>query len=303
MGSEIVSQPVKALRSRGRTVGVYALALSAGLIAAWAAHEHIQQREQELVNQTSTEMRTRLVAAVDLRAGSRLQVDDLAVRDIPLPWVPGASFDPNDVDHVVGGILTADLTRGDILLDMHVKTYTDPPLSDLVPSGRRAVTLPAGEIHAVSGLLQEDDLIDLYVSFTHQGQHLTAPLVQGLRVLAIGGQPDMPKSITFDASEQDAIKLVAARHTGSLTAMLRHRGDARVSESVAPRDLAAFMGLEPPTVSEHVPVSILYGDRVDTDTSLSESPASEFPLVSSVPAAIDRTATSIRAPSTFQESR
>lgn len=264
-----MNSAVNTLRLRVRAAVVCTVAVCAGLLAAWAVHQHIQMREQELADQTTVEVRPRLVAAVDLTSGTRLQIDHLAIRDIPLPWVQGHSFDPNAVDEVLGSSLTADLAQGDVLLAMHVQAHTEPSISDLVSSGRRAVTLPANEIHMTSGLLQANDLIDLYVSFMHQGQQLTAPLAQGLRVLAVGGSADISTSITFDASEQDAIKLVAARHTGSLTAMLRHRGDEKVTGSTAPGDLAALMGLETSAALEAapvpVPVSILYGDRVETD--------------------------------------
>ena len=255
---------ITGLQQRARTVGVYTFALCAGLLAAWAVHDHIQTREREIERQSEVAVLTRVVAAVDIEAGTRLDTDHLAVRDIPVPWVPGGSFDPGAVERAIGGILTSDLRRGDILLDAHVTSDTGPPISELVSSGRRAVTLPATEINAVSGLLQVDDLIDLYVSFTHQGQHLTAPLLQGVRVLALGGTAEAPVSITFDTSEQNAIKLVAARQSGTLTAMVRHRGDVVISRESEPGDLAALMGIDQREVASHAPIPILYGDRVDT---------------------------------------
>lgn len=248
---------------RMRTFGVCAFALIAGLLAAWSVHEHIETRERELQRQTEVETWPRLVIAADLVAGVRVQVDHLAVREVPLPWVPGDSFEPQAVDRVLGRMLTVDLKQGDILLGTHLVSDTDSAISDRVSSGRRAVTLPVSEINVVSGLLQVEDLIDLYVSFDHDGQRLTAPLLQGVRVLALDERDEASASITLDASQQDAVKLVAARHAGSLTAMLRHHGDAKVSEVVAPGDLAALMGLTPPPTAARVVVPILYGDRVD----------------------------------------
>src|SRR3546814_5446906 len=99
-------------------------------------------------------------------------------------------------------------------------------------------------------LLQPGDLIDLYVSFVHRGQHLTAPLLQGVRVLAMGGGVDAAPSITLEASAQDAIKLVAARHGGTLTAMLRHRGDGAAPQAAASGDLAGLMGRSEEHTSE-----------------------------------------------------
>ncbi|MBV7482547.1 Flp pilus assembly protein CpaB [Bordetella sp. BOR01] len=256
------------LLPRLRPLSVYAFALAAGLLAAWAAREHIQARVREIEREAEVARVNKLVAATDLPAGTRLQADHLAVRDIPLPWVSSGTFDPDAVDHVVGTVLTTDVRQGDALLDVHLAHEpAATPLSDLVSAGRRAVTLPADEINAASGLLQAGDLIDLYVSFAHRGQHLTAPLLQGVRVLAMSGGVDAAPSITLDASAQDAIKLVAARHSGTLTAMLRHRGDGAAPQSSASGDLAALMGLDANDAVQRPAVPILYGDRLDADLS------------------------------------
>ncbi|HYG44036.1 MAG TPA: Flp pilus assembly protein CpaB [Bordetella sp.] len=261
-----MSSFLSSLLPRLRPLGVYAFALAAGLLAAWAAREHIQARVREIEQQAEVALVDKLVAATDLPAGTRLQADHLAVRDIPLPWVSSGTFDPNAVEHVIGTVLTTDVKQGDMLLDVHLAHEAPAtPLSDLVSSGRRAVTLPAEEINAVSGLLQAGDLIDLYVSFAHRGQHLTAPLLQGVRVLAMNGGAGAPPSITLDASAQDAIKLVAARHSGTLTAMLRHRGDGAAPQSSASGDLAALMGLDADIAAQRPAVPILYGDRLDAE--------------------------------------
>ena len=250
---------------RLRAWGVYAFALAAGLLAAWAAREHIQARVRELERQAEVLVVDKLVAATDLPAGTRLQADHLAVRDIPLPWAASGSFDPGAADQVIGTVLATDVKQGDALLDVHLAPApVAPPLSELVAVGRRAVTLPADEINAVSGLLQPGDLIDLYVSFSHRGQHLTAPLLQRVRVLAMGAGTDAAPSITLDASAQDAIKLVAARHGGTLTAMLRHRGDGTAPQPAASGDLPALMGIDAHEAGPRPAIPILYGDRLDS---------------------------------------
>lgn len=257
---------IASLRSRARSLGVYAFALGAGLLAAWAAREHIQARVREIEREAEVVMAERLVAAEDLPAGTRLQAAHLAVRDVPLPWVTSGMLEPDAADHAIGAVLANDVGQGDPLLDMHlVREAAAPPVSELLAAGRRAVTLPADEINAASGILRAGDVIDLYVSFAHRGQQLTAPLLQGVRVLAAGGGPDAAPSITLDTTPQDAIKLIAARQAGALTAMLRHRGDAAVPGPSTSGDLAALMGLEAPGASPRRAVQILYGDRVDAE--------------------------------------
>ncbi|MCD0501638.1 Flp pilus assembly protein CpaB [Bordetella petrii] len=251
---------------KARPFAVYAFALGAGLLAAWAAREHIQGRVREIERQAEVPVAAKLVAANDLPAGTRLQLDHLAVRDIPLQWVSKGMLDPDAADQAVGSVLAADLLQGDALLGVLLTPAAPPPpLSDLVSAGRRAVTLPAGEITAASGVLHPEDVVDIYVSFNHRGHHLTAPLLQGVRVLAMGGDAQAVSSITLDTSAEDAVKLVAARHAGTLTAMLRHRSDAAGPVPAASGDLAALMGLDADDLPRHPAVSILYGDRLDGD--------------------------------------
>lgn len=263
-------------RPRFRSIGIFGFALIAGLVAAWAAHEHIQMREQEIARQAEVPVLERLAVAVDLPAGTPLQLNHLGARDVPHPWVPENSFEVDAADQVVGQRLSVDLKQGDVLLSAHIRAdEAKPAVSNMVPPGRRAVTLPVSEIQGASGLLRVDDLIDLYVSFVHQGQQVTAALAQGVRVLALHGD-SVPAVVTLDASEQDAIKLVAARHVGRMTAMLRRAGDSLVSGATRTGDLAALIGLERPStalapepLATPIRVPVLYGDRADTHASVS----------------------------------
>ncbi|OZI24258.1 Flp pilus assembly protein CpaB [Bordetella genomosp. 7] len=257
---------------RLRAVGVYGFALIAGLLAAWAAQEHIQARVREIEREAEVATAERLVAAVDLPAGTRLLSAHLAVRGIPLPWLASGSFDADAADYVIGSILSTDIKQGETILEAHLGAdIPEPPLSDLVPAGRRAVTLPAEEINAAPGVLRPGDLIDLYVSFAHRGQQLTASLLQGVRVLAMNDAADAAATITLDASAQDAVKLVAARHGGTLTAMLRHRGDLDAWQPPASGNLAGLMGIDTKVAGARPAVSILYGDRLDIEAGLPHS--------------------------------
>lgn len=259
-----MKQALYAYLPRLRAYGVYAFALAAGLMAAWAAREHIQARVREIEREAEVATVERLVAASDLPAGTRLQSSHLAVRGIPVPWVATGTFDPDAADLVIGALLVNDIKQGEALLDVQLTPdLPEPPISDLVASGRRAVTLPAGEVNAVSGWLQAGDLIDLYVSFVHRGQHLTAPLLQGVRVLAMSVGADAAPTITLDAPARDAVKLVAARHSGTMTAILRHRGDGEPQPASATGDLAALMGIDAHEPGLRPAVPVLYGDRLE----------------------------------------
>jgi pilus assembly protein CpaB len=162
---------------------------------------------------------------------------------------------------------------------LHWANTTDKPslpLSARLPAGKRAITIPVDQINSLSGLLSPSDLIDLYVSFEHQGKRVTAPLLSGIEVLATGRalsavdqsnttRKDPFATLTLATSPEDAVKLVAARQTGTITAVLSQATDAftlaKLNSSPAGH-LASLLGLEAPHV---VAIPILYGDRMPGD--------------------------------------
>ncbi len=257
-----------------RSGALAGLALLAGVLAAWSAREHIQQRVERLEEQARVPMVSRIVAAHDLPVGARLEASHLAVRSFPAALVPGSSLPPEAFTQVQGGVLRAPLSAGDPVLPVHTFTTNQSAFSSQIALGRRAITLPVDRINSVSGLLEPGDLIDLYVSFEYQRRMITAPLLQGVLVLATdtrtrddplaadaGGHPGSGYStVTLDAAPEDAVKLVAARQSGTLTAVLRAALDTDASTRAIRGDLASLLGVNrpPPSASGRAPV--IYGN-------------------------------------------
>lgn len=254
------------------------IALGSGLLAAWAARHHIQGRIDQIEAASRSPTVLRLVAAQDLSAGARLDADSLAVREIPAQWDASAAMAPDDIDAVAGSLLAHDLRRGDLLLNVHLAPAHRPALSGRVADGRRAITIPVDDISSQAGMLQAGDLLDLYVSFEHRGKRVTAPLLQGALVLATGSQPagalagadDHPSSayatVTLDASPEDAVKLVAARQAGSITAILRNHRDGTPVRAAARGDLASLLKLDVGEAPAR-PIPVWYGDAAEASAS------------------------------------
>ncbi|MEI6116567.1 MAG: Flp pilus assembly protein CpaB, partial [Burkholderiales bacterium] len=143
--------------------------------------------------------------------------------------------------------------------------------------GKRAVTIPVDQISSLSGMLGPGDVIDLYVSFEHRGRRLTAPLLSEVQVLATGrqvasadevagAQPSEYATVTLETTSAEAVKLVAARQDGAITAVLSTQGaqggNSR-SDGAAARGaghLAGLLGLEQPGAP--APIPVIYGDRL-----------------------------------------
>ncbi len=248
-------------------------ALLAGLAAAWAARRYIQDHIRALDEQAKVKTVPRIVANYDLPEGLRIERVHLAVRDVPLDWVPAGSFRPEDAGSIENKVVTSSLKKGDILLKAHLTAVHRKAFSQKVRAGRRAITIPVDAINSVSGLLVPGDLIDLYVSFEYRRKKITAPLLQGVLVLATGAESQtqdsdhsslsMPgySTVTLDTSPEEAARLVAARQSGTITALLRHPDDIKASNKGVQGDLATILGIaSAPAVARHRPV-IIYGDQ------------------------------------------
>ncbi|PLC52556.1 Flp pilus assembly protein CpaB [Pollutimonas nitritireducens] len=257
-----------------RSLAMLSLALVAGLCAAWAARQHIQNRVQLLEAQARVPMVNRVVAAHDLPAGTQLGSEHLALRSLPASVASSDSIPPERHGELHGTVLRSPLRGGDLVLPAHAMAQQQTAFSSHLATGRRAITMPVDAINSVSGLLQPGDLIDLYVSFEYRRRRITAPLLQGVLVLATGTTTQQAHestplrqgayaTVTLDAAPEDAVKLVAARQSGTITAVLRHPTDSVATQKAVRGDLASLLEIDsglPPAVSKKIPV--IYGNKV-----------------------------------------
>ncbi len=256
----------------GRNGVLLAVALVAGLMAAWFARSYIQEHILELDEQAKVKTVRRIVADYDLPEGLRLDRAHLAVREMPATWVPSGSIAPDDVASVEGRVVSTSLRKGDVLLWANLTVPRHAPFSQKVREGRRAISIPVDVINSVSGMLVPGDLIDLYVSFEYRKKRITAPLLQGVLVLATGSQTRLTgdqasdetgqySTVTLDTSPEEAARLVAARQSGTLTALLRHPDDAKTSNKGVQGDLATLLGISKPIAAAKPHPSVVYGNQ------------------------------------------
>ncbi|MGB6104588.1 MAG: Flp pilus assembly protein CpaB [Pusillimonas sp.] len=255
-----------------RATAMLLLAGVAGLGAAWAAREHINGRVELLEAQARIPTVERIVAAHDLPAGTRLGPEHLALRHFPAAMVSSDSLAPGRFPELAGTVLRAPLRGGDAVLQVHTTAQDQTAFSSHLSVGRRAISMPVDAISSVSGLLQPGDLIDLYVSFEYQRRHITAPLLQGVLVLATDATTQFVQdaahasrgayaTVTLDASPEDAVKLVAARQGGTITAVLRPPQDAAPTQKAVRGDLASLLGVnrKPPAPARKA--QVIYGNQ------------------------------------------
>ncbi len=252
-----------------------------GLIAAFLINHHVKEKVGELEALSRVPVSSRIVAASPLKAGQVLELSHLALRDIPTDWLPSRSVREEELDAVIGRELQMDLAAGEALSWSGLRRPLEA-LADRIGLGRRAVTIPVDDISSVSGLLKPDDLIDVYVSFDHHGQRVTQSLVQQMRVLATGQQLDIEQpawrvgrnfsTVTLDSSPEEALKLITARESGVITAMLRPQQDKEAVDHGKAGGLASLLGLN--EVSPPLPakkwVPVIYGDQLVAADNINE---------------------------------
>lgn len=237
-------------------------------LAAWSGYQYLEQKSLFLEQQAKQPMAERVVAAQYLSAGTLLNESHLAVRSFPQAMVAADSLSPANYQRLLGVMLRGDVAAGDIILPIHTAHVQTDAFSTRLVAGRRAITMPVDQINSLAGLLRAGDLVDLYVSFDHQRRKVTAPLLQGVLVLATdestvehqtqaGGHY---ATVTFDLAPEDGAKLVAARQSGVITAMLRNPHDTRLSNKGVRGDLATLLGVNK-TNTEYKTVPVIYGNK------------------------------------------
>lgn len=252
------------------------------LVSAGSMYWYLEEKTYELENRNKIEIVQRIVASKVVKSGSRLSHNDLAVRGVPADFISQDSYSVDQVALVVGKMVIADLRPGELLTRLHLTEIETQDLAAKIDAGHRAITIPVDQINSISGLLKPTDKIDLFVSFEHSGKRVTAPLVENVTVLATGKSltiGDDPGSIehgngfatvTLSVTAAQAVKIVAARQDGKITAVLsgrspvNHTVDKGFKQTAG--DLPGLLGM---SHSDHdeVQAAVIYGDLMQQDPS------------------------------------
>ena len=220
-----------------------------------------------------------VVARHDLGAGVPVDATNMAIRPVPVDFVPGGVVLPDGFDAHVGARLAQPMRSGEPLLSTSLLGVDRGTFSSRIRPGIRAMSVLVDEVNSVSGMLQPGDRIDLLftvrppeVAGGGRAQEVTSTLLQNVEVLATGrqvradaggaaagtggpGAADIRRhftAITVEVSPLQAQQLIVAQRTGKLTAMLRNPDDLQPLPARA-MDLNALLGIEP---APPVPVAI-----------------------------------------------
>ena len=142
-------------------------AIGFGLAAALMSFIYLKSEKAALLEKYAGANRkeiTVLVAAKDLPKGTVIREEVLSQRRIPAGFVANDAVPASDYEKYMGRVLETDVGAGKPLLTSYLDTRFPVDFSDLVPLGRRAMTVQVDDLNSVAGFIRPGNHIDLFVN-------------------------------------------------------------------------------------------------------------------------------------------
>lgn len=144
--------------------GLIGASLLMALIAAWASHAYLSNREAEIRQALvgNIEQVAVVVPKGDLQAGDTLHGEIVASRPMPKDLVPTGAITPDEFVAFEGLTLKQSVARGTPLLKhLLVGANTDDSFSTLLKKGQRALTFTVDEKTSTAHLMRPGDYVDV----------------------------------------------------------------------------------------------------------------------------------------------
>ncbi|MDH3242559.1 MAG: Flp pilus assembly protein CpaB [Alphaproteobacteria bacterium] len=245
------------------------VALVLGGLSVFAARNWIERQVQGNVTAKKTDTSTVkiVVARTRLNFGDKIKDEHLTEISWPKASVPKGSF--GSIRQVLDGkrprVALNRIEINEPLLKSKVSGFGGrATLSAVLKGDRRAVTIRVNDVTGVAGFLLPGDRVDILMS---RGGEKTSRkisvLLQDIRVLGVGqlsserhDKPVVVRTITVEATPNEAQKLILAQQVGQLSMVLRPVTErsivriAPVSVSDLLRDQSDPARLNPPKPDE-----------------------------------------------------
>lgn len=162
------------------------IGIGLAVIAILLIHTKMQQ-DQRLIQQLINEGKILevVVARTDIPK-ERIITQDMIV----LSRIRSNSYQPGDLtslDSAINKFAMVDVLKGQHINSNMVRSLAGAKfLSQRIPKGMRAMTIPVDKISSIEGLIKPSDHVDVIGTFVISGQNLVVTLFQGVRILATG---------------------------------------------------------------------------------------------------------------------
>jgi|GEM_PF-282004 pilus assembly protein CpaB len=175
---------------------VFALALFFALLATAFAYMYLKR--QPRVAQVPQVNATVLVASKEIRAGTVIERELVAMRSFPPSSVPANVL--RYPYQATGRVAAKPLAAGEfITTDAVVPRSLALGPAYVLPASMRAVTVLADAVSGIAGFLKAGDRVDILATFTRGDDAVTRVILQDVEVLAVGNQVQ-PSSATDSAA-------------------------------------------------------------------------------------------------------
>ena len=212
------------------------VALVLGGLSVFAARNWIERQilSSAEANKQKLEVVKIVVARTQLNFGDKIKSEHLTELTWPKASIPKGAF--RSTKEVLDGERPrVALRRIDInepLLKSKISGFGGrATLSAVLKSNQRAVTIRVNDVTGVSGFLLPGDRVDILLSrggSRRGGSRKTSLLLQDIRVLGVGqlasersDKPVVVRTVTVEATPNEAQKLVLAQQVGKLSMVLR----------------------------------------------------------------------------------
>lgn len=238
-----------------RAIIMLALALVMGGITVFLVNTFLQREVAEGARVKEVRTVQVVVAAADLKIGTKLEPIMLSVVDWPQASAPEGTF--SAIPALLGEkppVVLQEMKRGEVVLPYKLSPHgARGGLPSRIPEDMRAITVPVTEITGVAGFTMPGDYVDvLHTSAVGQKDQLpvTRLLLQNMQVIGIdqlssqdSSKPTVVNAITLLANPEAAQRLTLALATGTVTLILRNEFDASLlaSADVTWQDLVPFI--------------------------------------------------------------
>lgn len=179
-----------------------------------------------------------VVANADLRPGTFLSGQTMAVREVPRNFLHADAILADHWNTVAGRVLAQAVRSGEPVLQAHLARNASAGFSSQLAEGMRALTFPVDDEASISGMLSPGDRIDILFTTLVSNETVTLPLLLDVPVIATGvrtttnaayldGQHPSRQynTVTVSVTPENAARITLAQDAGKITVALRQPQD------------------------------------------------------------------------------
>ncbi|MCW8957734.1 MAG: Flp pilus assembly protein CpaB [Gammaproteobacteria bacterium] len=221
------------------------LALFLGGVAVILVNMLIKEGREGPIEVQAVPMTRVVVAAVDLKSGTRL--NELSLKEVEMPTanLPEGVFKsistlvPKGEDDPSAPVVISQIKQNEMVLPYKLSPFgARAGLPSKIPEDMRAITINVTEITGVAGFVLPGNYVDVLLTSTigrRDKNPATRTLLQNIRVLAVDqistedeDNPKVVNAVTLLITPNEGKMLALAMKVGELSLMLRNEFDASI---------------------------------------------------------------------------